>query len=111
MASLVARIKMYIENNYSKNINLNVIASHFNMNPCYISLIFKEKTNKNFIDFLTEIRLEKAKSLLVNSGMSIQNVGEMVGYPNPQYFSKVFKKAMGKSANEYKQLFLINLLG
>lgn len=70
------------------------------MNPCYISLIFKEKTGINFIDYLSKIRIEKAKLLLKEGTLSIQEIGEAVGYPNPQYFSKVFKRLTDMSPSE-----------
>jgi len=97
-------LKKYVENNYVDNINLNVIAQSLNINPCYASIVFKAKTGINFIDYFVNYRITKAKEFMARPNVSINRVGAMVGYQNPQYFCKVFKKQVGMSASEYRRI-------
>ena len=75
-----------------------------NISPYYFSKIFKEGTGENFIEYLTNIRIEKAKELLGNSDYSMKEICVMVGYSDPNYFSRSFKKNVGVTPTEYKEL-------
>jgi len=104
-SNIADKIKKYVENNYVDNINLNVIAQSLNINPCYASIVFKSKTGINFIDYFINYRITKAKEfMMARPNVSINRVGTMVGYQNPQYFCKVFKKQVGMSASEYRRI-------
>jgi two-component system, response regulator YesN len=100
---IIDKIIRYLWENYNKDINLNIISEIYEKNNSYLSVLFKKETGKNFIDFLTDIRMEKAKEMLANSNKSIQEVSEAVGYPNAKYFSKVFNKVLGMSPKKYKK--------
>lgn len=95
--------KEYIEEHLSEKIILEDIAQIVYMNPTYFSTLFKKETGENFSDYLTNARIEKARELLKCMDLSIQQVGEMVGYENARYFSKVFVKVVGISPSDYRK--------
>jgi len=74
-----------------------------NMSPCYFSVMFKKETGQNFINYLTNIRIEKAKELLRSTNLKSYEIAYQVGYDNPTYFSTVFKKLTGMTPLDYKK--------
>lgn len=101
---LVKIIKDYINENYHEPISLNMIAENIYLSPSYISDLFKKQTGENITDYLAKVRIEKAKILLKDLQIKSYEIGEMVGYKDPAYFSKVFKKVVGVSPNEYRSI-------
>lgn len=99
---VIEKIKIYIQRNYSNNLSLEFIASLFYMNRSYISYLFKEKTGEKFIDYVTKIRIEKAKQLLENSDKKMYQVAKISGYDNVKYFFRIFKKEVGLSPEQYR---------
>ncbi len=97
----IERIKKYIDENY-KSASLESISDFFHLNLHYISRLFKMKTNMNFSDYLTQVRMEKAKILLATSEQLISEICSCVGYSDPRSFSKAFKKHTGVTPREYK---------
>lgn len=70
--------------------------------PAYLSRLFKKKTGINFVDYLTRLRVEKAKEFLALPALKVYTVAEMVGYENPRYFSRIFKDVTGMSPQDYR---------
>jgi two-component system response regulator YesN len=103
---LIKRAKEYIKANYSKAITLEDVAREINVSPQYLSKLFKEETGENFIDYLTGIRIRIAKSLLEGDDVSIREICYSIGYSDPNYFSRIFKKIVGSTPTEYKDEFL-----
>lgn len=101
--SVVETAKEYIQNNYSKDISLDDVSRTVNISPYYFSKIFKEETGEGFVEYLTGIRIEKAKELLNTTEYSIKEICSMVGYADPNYFSRSFKKNVGVTPTEYKE--------
>lgn len=99
---LFKKVTEYIENNVKEDLNLESVANNFNLSPYYFSRSFKECMGCNLIDHINIVRIKKAKELLKNNEMSIKEIGYTVGYSDPNYFSKVFKKYEGYSPKEYK---------
>ena len=93
---------MYIFSNYKNDISLDDVSREVDISPYYFSKIFKKETGENFIEYLTNIRIEKAKELLENTDMSMKEICIEVGYSNPNYFSRSFKKNVGVTPTEYK---------
>ncbi|MEK5057034.1 hypothetical protein BK126_18075 [Paenibacillus sp. FSL H7-0326] len=87
---------------YAEDITLQSVASQINVNPSYLSRVFKQEKNENFVSYLTRIRIEKAKSYLENRRLRVYEVADKVGYHNYTYFSKIFKKIVGVSPEEYR---------
>ena len=100
--SIIETAKEYIRNNYSKDISLDEVSGVVNISPYYFSKIFKEDTDENFIEYLTNIRIGKAKELLDTTEYSMKEICSMVGYSDPNYFSRSFKKNVGVTPTEYK---------
>lgn len=100
---VVKRAKQYIKLNYAKDIDLDEVSRYLQISPYYFCKLFKRKTGKNFIEYLTEIRMEHAKVLLKNSSKSMKEICMEVGYCDPNYFSRTFKKNVGVSPTEYKE--------
>lgn len=102
--SMIREIRRYIEENYHEQISLNEIADRFGINPNYLSGKFKEETGVNFIDYLTCVRIEKAKFLLCETSLSINEISLNIGYNYQTYFQKVFKKIEGITPLDYRLL-------
>ena len=105
---VIREIQLFIRKNYSKNITLNMLAEQFYLHPNYLSRLFKEKTGKNFVEYMTEIRMEQVKKLLENPENRIADISIMVGYDNTRYFNKVFKQSVGMTPSEYRERLLKN---
>ncbi|TVY10374.1 helix-turn-helix domain-containing protein [Paenibacillus cremeus] len=102
-SNVIFDIARYIQNHYHQDITLQEIASHFYLSREYISRKFKQEFGVNLSDYISGIRMDKAKLLLLNPHLRISQVAEMVGYDDEKYFSKVFKKMVGVSPNEYRK--------
>lgn len=98
---MIEEAKIYIRQNYAHNITLKKVAEHVHVTPNYLSALFKE-TGENFIQYLTALRIEQAKTLLKNPRNKIYEIVEMVGYSDAAYFSATFKKYVGKTPLEYR---------
>ena len=94
-------ITAYIRKNYNKKITLSMIADSVYMNQSLCRKFLKDH-GTNFNDYLTEIRMKHAKQLLDNSKISIEYISGEVGYANPKYFYKIFKKEIGVTPQEYR---------
>lgn len=92
----------YIEKNLHRRITLEEVAEHINMSPFYLSKIFKKEIHINFVDYITERKMEKARELLISTKTPIMNIALDLGYNEPNYFSKVFRKATGITPSEYR---------
>lgn len=91
--NLIQQIKKYVSSNYMGDVSLATIGRQFEITPSYVSRIFQDKTGEKYIDFVTGIRMNKAKELLLNkTQMSVKEVAERVGYTSEKHFSKIFKK-------------------
>lgn len=101
---VVKRIIAYMNENYNSRISLDQIAKNMYLSPVYISKIFKEETGESPIKYLIQIRLEKAKEMLMSEECgNIKDVAAMVGYDDVYYFSKLFKKYYGIAPAYYKR--------
>ena len=98
----VEKIRIYIQRNYQKDLNQDFIASLFYMNRSYLSTLFRQRTGVKFVDYLNEVRIEKAKEMLSGSDRKMYQVSRAVGYDNPKYFFRVFKKVTGMTPEQYR---------
>lgn len=93
----------YIRENYAKeDISLNLVAASVNMSPSYFSTIFSQEMGRTFIEYLTHVRMDKAKELLMCTNMKTSEIGFEVGYKEPHYFSYIFKKTQDCSPKEFR---------
>ncbi|HZG74228.1 MAG TPA: response regulator [Paenibacillus sp.] len=102
----IHRIKQFIEEHSHEDISLEAIGKRVGLSPFYISKMFKEQLGVNYIDFLTECRIEKAKRLMADPEKSMKEIAFEVGYHDPNYFSKVFKKTSDLSPTDYRKRLL-----
>lgn len=98
---IVKATKEYLEKHYTEDISLENVAAQVNISPQYFSKLIKKTTGFNFIDWLSMLRVKKAKELLTNSNLTVKEVCFMVGYKDPNYFSRIFKKRIGITPSEY----------
>lgn len=92
----------FILENYHRFLSLEETAKHCNLSPFYFSKIFKENKNQNFIHYLTEIRITEAKRLLKETDLSMKEISYKIGYKDPNYFTKVFKRIENCSPTELR---------
>lgn len=98
---VVKATRQYLEKHYTDDISLEDMASQVNISPQYFSKLIKKTTGFNFIDWLSMLRVRKAKELLTDSSLTVKEVCFMVGYKDPNYFSRIFKKRIGITPSEY----------
>lgn len=96
-------MKGYLEQNYDKPVNLDELAKLFELNPSYVSRRFKQKFGMGVVDYITSIRIRKAKEFLVATDAKIIDVATAVGYDDEKYFSRVFSKSVGVSPNTWRK--------
>ncbi|GAX91683.1 response regulator [Effusibacillus lacus] len=92
----------YIQDRYTQDIRLEDVASYVRLSPSYFSRLFKEIYGITYIDVLTQIRIEEAKKRL-GKGESVKEVAYSVGYNDPNYFTRIFKKVTGRSPRSYRE--------
>ncbi|WP_410771202.1 response regulator [Fontibacillus sp. BL9] len=98
-------VKKWIAEHYDEPAELGNLASMVYLTPSYLSKLFKHETGLTITDYLIEVRIRKAKQLLLHSSeLKIHEVGTEVGYPDPAYFNKLFKRIVGVTPNEYKKI-------
>ena len=102
----ITGITRYLQEHLAEEISLSVLAEQFHLNPQYISQLFKSEIGVNFLVYLTNIRMEKAKKLLLSTALSIAEVAEQSGYGDYRVFTKVFKKSEGITPSQYRRDFL-----
>lgn len=100
-SSVIARALEYINGNYGNEISLNTLSEYLCISTAHFSRVFKRDTGKNFKDYVTDFRINKAKELFAKGRYSVKEVSYKVGFQNPLYFGQVFKKNVGMTPHEY----------
>lgn len=95
-------ILRYVNQNFTSDLSLQGISAQFSFNANYLSQLFKKALNTTFTDYVTTLRVAHASDLLLTTGLSISEVAERAGYDDYFYFTRVFKKATGMTASEFK---------
>lgn len=91
----------FVESNYMRQIQLSDVADAAGVSGAYISKLFSEHAGANFVDYLTVLRIEKAEKMLLSGDLSIKEIAAAVGYVDPNYFGKIFRKLVGASPSLY----------
>jgi two-component system response regulator YesN len=99
---IITEAQEYIRHNFQRDFSLEEAAQAVGISPYYFSKLFKEKTGMNFTEYVTGLRIETAKQLLLNPKLSIKQVCIDSGYSNPNYFSRIFKKWTGITPTEFR---------
>jgi YesN/AraC family two-component response regulator len=98
---IITAIKSYIDKNYATT-SLEDTAAFIHMNPNYLSRLFRQKTGEYYSDYLFRIKMRKAVDLMNNHELKTYHISEMVGYNNPNNFTRAFKKLFGKAPKDYR---------
>ena len=101
---IIRRILCYISNNYSKDLSLKILSSSFNVNAAYLGQLFKKETGEVFTNYLNSVRIEKAKELFMKTNYKTNEILEMVGFTDANYFYTTFKKITGLSVSQARDL-------
>lgn len=102
-SALLEEAKEFIRENYQReDMSLNTVAAQVNISPSYFSAIFSAQMGQTFVEYLTSVRLDRAKELLMCSTMRTAEIGYEVGYKDSHYFSYIFKKVVGCSPKDYR---------
>ncbi|WP_027409723.1 response regulator [Anoxybacteroides tepidamans] len=96
----------YIQENLHKPFNLRDVSMYVHLNASYFSVLFKEETSMTFSEYVTRCRLQKAKSLLVTTDLSIEEIADAVGYQTSKYFIKLFKEFEGVTPHRFRKQHL-----
>ncbi len=99
---LLSKVKDYVDRNYSENITLTSISKDFGISSGYLSVLFNDHIGQNFIDYLTNLRIQSAKNLLKSTDLKIYEIADRVGYRDAYYFSTAFKKIVGINPTDYR---------
>jgi two-component system, response regulator YesN len=104
--NVVANIESYLKAHFSEQVSISEIAATFNLEPSYLSRMFKNHTGISPMEYLTKLRIEKAKELILSDpNIMLKDIMEIVGYNNQYYFSKIFKTVMGITPSEYRNRY------
>ena len=106
VSKIILKSMQYIKENYAKEVSLEDTAKEANISPHYFCKLFKEETGENFIEYLTNIRIEKAKEMLRETDCSIKEICYEIGYGDPNYFSRIFRKVAGMTPTEYRETLI-----
>lgn len=98
-------VKQHIQQNFMKSISLEEVSNLVGFNPTYFSSLFKKVSGSNFVDYLSEIRMNNAKELLRETNLSVATICEQVGYSDLKHFTKSFKKNTGIKPSEFRKLY------
>ncbi|WNR44846.1 response regulator transcription factor [Paenibacillus roseipurpureus] len=99
----IRKVKEYIQSHPEGDLRLQVLADHIHLNPAYLSQLFKQDTGLNLSDYITEMRMARAKLLLATTDLKIYDVARLSGYQSPKHFMLVFKSQVGTTPGAYRE--------
>lgn len=102
---IIAKARAFIDRNFQRDLTLEEVSREVHVSPYYFSKLFKEQTGDNFINYLTLRRIETAKQLLSDGRLNVKSVCTEIGYNDPNYFSRLFKRFEGITPTEYREQF------
>ncbi|QYR22863.1 AraC family transcriptional regulator [Paenibacillus sp. sptzw28] len=100
--TVLDRAKGFIQGRFTEDLSLEEVAEFVHLNPHYFSKVFKQQVGETFIDYVTGLRIDRAKELMASEDLSLKEVCYEVGYKDPNYFSRVFKKVTGVTPTEFR---------
>jgi AraC-like DNA-binding protein len=103
---LIRRAKEFIHEHHAEGLGLTVVSQAINSSPFYFCKIFRKATGINFTEYVSRVRIEKAKNLLLNPDVEVSEIAYAVGFQSLTHFNRVFKKVLGQSPTEYRAQLL-----
>lgn len=101
--NVASQVRRLLQNDYAKQWTLDELAVQMNISKAYLCTLFKQSTGQTIMDYLSKIRIYKAADLLRDPKNKVNEVGDMVGYSDPGYFTRIFKKHFGISPSQYRK--------
>ncbi|MFD0693596.1 response regulator [Paenibacillus sp. GCM10027628] len=101
---IIQEAEAYIRRHYRENLSLQAVAAHVHVTPIWLSKLFKKEMQVTFLEFLTEVRIQKAKEMLGSIQYKIYQISSEVGYRDPVHFSKMFKRYVGYTPKEFRNM-------
>ena len=98
-----ANVQKYIQNHIEERLTLNEVAAVFGLSPNYLSVLFKKTCSVGFSEYIAQMKVSRAKSMLLEQDMKVYEVADRLGFESAFYFSKVFKKVAGVAPREFIQ--------
>lgn len=99
---IIERATAFVNEHLSENISLEDTAQEVNVSPFYLSKLFKEEKNVNYVAYITDVRMEKARELLKDHRLSIKEISAAIGYSDQNYFSRIFRNKFGMTPTEFR---------
>ncbi|MDR6881863.1 response regulator [Bacillus sp. 3255] len=100
---IIKKVQEYVQKNYMNDITLSQIAEIADLSVSRFCVIFKQQYHDSFVNYVNQVRIDKAKQLLLETDLKIYEVADMVGFSTLPYFNRLFKSVTGHSPNEYKR--------
>ena len=101
--NIMQRILHYIDSHFKEDLSLDMVASEFNFNTKYLSRIFKQRTGESFTDYVTRLKIERAKHMLRYTDSPVYEIATELNFSDASYFAKVFQKKEGLSPSAYRK--------
>ena len=102
-AALAESVRIYLQENYDKTVDFSALADSLAVSAPYLSKVFHEQAGTSPSKYLTDIRMREARKLLMDTGLTVQEIAARVGYPDPFHFSRSFKKTVGVSPAQFRE--------
>ncbi|MBU3113986.1 helix-turn-helix domain-containing protein [Clostridium lacusfryxellense] len=102
---IVEEIKKFAKKNYMKGINIETISDNLNYTPNYLSYVFKKESGETIADYISNLKIEKAKEMLLDIRYKIYDISKSLAFSNAAYFCSVFKKVTSMTPNEYRERY------
>jgi len=99
---IIRKVKEYIQNHPDGDLRLQALADVIHLHPIYLSHLFKQETGENLSDYVTCVRMNRAKQLLKETSLKVYDISRLVGYQSPKHFMLVFKKEVGMTPGSYR---------
>ena len=99
----ISRVKRYLERNWLKKVSLEDAAAAVSLSPKYLSRVFKEVAKTGFVEYKLKVKTGKAKEFLAETGATISDISDRLGFMNPESFMRIFKKTTGLTPTEYRK--------
>lgn len=103
---MILPMLQYIHKNFQSELNLDILSDFMHLNKNYLSQLFKKEVGLSFVAYLNKYRVEQAKLLLRTTNEALAEIAVQVGYSDPTYFSRIFKKLTNLSPNQYRQTYI-----
>ncbi|MEW4286301.1 response regulator transcription factor [Priestia koreensis] len=102
--TIIEKAQSFVNQHYAEDVSMEQVAEWVNLSSYYFSKVFKSESGQTFTDYLTEVRMEKAKQFIANMELSLKEICFLVGYKDPNYFSRAFKRYTGMTPTDYRNL-------